>query len=158
MNHIQFNAVETRINQILTDQLISINNKPINLKIFKQMKFFKSQILLSEYIDNVRADRLDEWSMDDLGRCVMKLEDKYKVAFENNSSLKIGDKFFKNLSKGKYAECEIIDIINRISTVNCDCKGVEYWAKCISENYSSGQTFEVAKATVIRGKVIKRSN
>ena len=113
------------------------------------MKFFKSQILLSEYTDNVRADRLDEWSMDDLGRCVMKLE----VAFENNSSLKIGDKFFKNLSKGKYAECEIIDIINRISTVNCDCKGFEYWAKCISGNYAPGQTFEVAKATVIRGRL-----
>ena len=26
MNHIQFNAAETRINQILTDQLISIEN------------------------------------------------------------------------------------------------------------------------------------
>ena len=27
MNHIQFEAVETRINQILTDQITSINNK-----------------------------------------------------------------------------------------------------------------------------------
>jgi len=116
------------------------------------MKFYKSQILLSEYIVNSRADRLDEWSMDNLSNDVHKLEKKYFIAFENETNIKVGDKFLKQLYGNKYAKCEITDVIKRISTFSSDCIGVEYWAKCISGNYI-GQDFEVAKSTIIRGKI-----
>ena len=117
------------------------------------MKFYKSQILLSEYIFNRRTDRLDEWSMDDLSNDVSKLENKYFIAFENETNIKVGDRFSKQLSMDKYAECEIIDVIKRISTSSSNCIGIEYWAKCISGNFAIGQFFEVTKSTIIRGKI-----
>lgn len=65
-------------------------------------------------------------------------------------NIQIGQKFLKQLNKSKYAECEVVDIINRISQKTKKVVGVEYWAKCTSGDYAFGQTFEVAKNTIIR--------
>ncbi len=64
--------------------------------------------------------------------------------------IQIGQIFSKQLNKGKYAECEVVDIVERISQRTKKVVGVEYWAKCTSGNWAVGQTFEVAKSTIIR--------
>lgn len=62
----------------------------------------------------------------------------------------IGTKFKKPLAKGKFANCEVIDIVKRYSTANKKEVGIEYWAK--SSNYFFGKPFEVAKNTILRWK------
>jgi len=69
--------------------------------------------------------------------------------------IQIGDQFTKQLSGGKSCECTIVDIVNRISTATGERIGIEYWAKCTSGNYATGQTFEVAKNTILRSRLTK---
>jgi hypothetical protein len=71
----------------------------------------------------------------------------------NTSEVKIGDKFKKPLNKGKFAECEIVDIVQRISTVTGKVFDVEYWAKSISKEYTTRSSFQVAKTTVFRYRI-----
>ena len=65
--------------------------------------------------------------------------------------IKIGQKFTKQLNKGKSCECEVIDIIQRVSTKTGKVISIEYWAK--SENFSFGKAFEVPKNSILRGKI-----
>lgn len=64
--------------------------------------------------------------------------------------IKIGDKFIKQISKGKSIDCEIVDIITKVSTITGKVIETEYYAK--SNNYAMGQSFEVSKTTVLRGR------
>ena len=64
--------------------------------------------------------------------------------------IKIGQKFTKKLNKGKSCECEVVDIIQRVSTKTGEVIALEYWAK--SETYFFGKWFEVAKNTILLGK------
>lgn len=63
----------------------------------------------------------------------------------------IGLKFRKLVNK-KYIECEVVDVFDiettsrKTGNVN---KRVVYYAK--SDNYGMGQSFEVAKTTILRG-------
>lgn len=63
--------------------------------------------------------------------------------------IQIGLSFAKRLSKGKTCKCEVIDIVERVSTKTGKIIGIEYWAK--SDEYGMGQSFEVAKNTILRG-------
>lgn len=66
--------------------------------------------------------------------------------------IKIGDKFTKQISKGKLIECEVVDIIKRVSTKTGKTINLEYYAK--SNTYAAGQVFEVAKTTILRDRLI----
>ena len=57
--------------------------------------------------------------------------------------IKIGQKFTKQLNKGKYCECEVVDIIQRISTKTGEVIALEYWAK--SETYFFGKWLKFRK-------------
>lgn len=63
--------------------------------------------------------------------------------------INIGQKFSKQLSKGKECDCEVVDIVIRTSTKTKKIIGTEYFAK--SNTYAFGRTFEVSKNTIIRG-------
>ena len=65
--------------------------------------------------------------------------------------IKIGQKFTKQLNKGKSCECEVVDIIQRVSTKTGEVIALEYWAK--SETFFFGRSFEVAKNTILKGKI-----
>ena len=65
--------------------------------------------------------------------------------------IKIGQKFTKQLNKGKFCECEVVDIIQRISTKTGEVVALEYWAK--SETYFFGKWFEVPKNSILKGKL-----
>ena len=65
--------------------------------------------------------------------------------------IKIGQKFTKQLNKGKSCECEVVDIIQRISTKTGEVIALEYWAK--SEDSFFGKAFEVPKNSILRGKL-----
>lgn len=65
--------------------------------------------------------------------------------------IKIGQKFLKQLPKGKMVECELTDIIQRVSTKTGEIISIEYWAK--SENIHFGKSFEVAKNTILRNLI-----
>ena len=65
--------------------------------------------------------------------------------------IKIGQKFTKQLNKGKSCECEVVDIIQRVSTKTGEVIALEYWAK--SETFFIGRSFEVAKNTILKGKI-----
>lgn len=67
------------------------------------------------------------------------------------TEIKIGQKFTKKLNKGKICECEVVDIIQRISIKTGEIIALEYWAK--SENLFFGKSFEVAKNTILLGKL-----
>lgn len=60
--------------------------------------------------------------------------------------IEIGTRFFKQVAKNKVVECEIIDIVQRISTKTGELIGVEYWAR--SDSYAPGLAFEVALSTI----------
>ena len=62
----------------------------------------------------------------------------------------IGDKFKKRVGKSK-VDCEIVDIVNRVSVKKNKIIETEYWA--ISNNFGMGKSFQVAKATVVRGRI-----
>lgn len=64
--------------------------------------------------------------------------------------VEIGTKFFKQIAKNKMIECEIIDIVQRVSTKTGKLIGVEYWAK--SDSYAAGLAFEVALSTINKKK------
>ena len=68
-----------------------------------------------------------------------------------NKEIKIGQKFTKKLNKGKSCECEVVDIIQRVSTKTGEVIALEYWAK--SETFFFGRSFEVAKNTILIGKI-----
>lgn len=114
------------------------------------IRFHKRQWLLSEYISERRADRLDEWSMDDLSKDAAKLEALLIPIFESKDDIKVGDKFIKQISNGKSIGCEIIDIVKKVSTTTGKVVETEYYAK--SGIYALGQSFEVSKTTVLRGR------
>lgn len=67
-----------------------------------------------------------------------------------STEIKIGQKFTKRLNKGKTCECEVVDIIQRISSKTGNIISVEYWAK--SETFNFGRSFETAKNTILKGK------
>ena len=87
------------------------------------LRFTRRELLISEYIENVRADRLD------------------------------GDKFNKRLNKGKTAECEIVDIVKKVSVHTGETFGTEYWAISLSEKYTTSGMFEVSKASILRSRL-----
>lgn len=68
-----------------------------------------------------------------------------------NREIEIGVRFTKQLAKGKTCECELVDIIQRVSTKTDKLISVEYWAK--SESFAFGKSFEVAKNTIIKGLI-----
>jgi len=117
------------------------------------LRFTKRELLISEYIKNVRADRLDEWSMDDLGKMVTKYEQLLVPIFESQEEIKIGDKFNKRLSKGKTAECEIVDVVKKVSVHTGKTFGTEYWAISLSEKYKTSGMFEVSKTSILRSRL-----
>lgn len=63
--------------------------------------------------------------------------------------IEIGVRFTMQLAKGKTCECEVEDIIKRVSTKTGDVISFEYWAK--SESFGLGLSFEVSKNTILRG-------
>ena len=117
------------------------------------LRFHKRKQLISEYIDNVRADRLDEWSMDDLGKMVKKYEELLIPIFESQEEIKIGDKFNKRLNKGKTAECQIVDIVKKVSVQTGKIFGTEYWAISLSDKYTTSGMFEVSKTSILRSRL-----
>ena len=117
------------------------------------LRFHKRKQLISEYIENVRADRLDEWSMDDLCKMVRKYEELLVPIFESVDDVKIGDKFNKRLNKGKTAECEIVDIVKKVSVHTGETFGTEYWAISLSEKYKTSGMFEVSKTSILRSRL-----
>ena len=114
------------------------------------LRFTKRNYLLSEYINERRADRLDEWSMDDLSKYASKYEEIILPIFEAKDIIKIGDTFVKQISSGKSIDCEVVDIVKKISTTTGKIIETEYYAK--SNNYAMGQSFEVSKTTILRGR------
>ena len=100
------------------------------------IRFTKNKFLLSEYINERRADRLDEWSMDDLSNYATKYEDILLRIFEENDSVKIGDKFTKQISGQKNIDCEVVDIVKKVSTTTGKIIETEYYAK--SNSYAMG--------------------
>lgn len=62
----------------------------------------------------------------------------------------IGLRFNKPLNKGKFIECEVVDIVHRISTVTGKIIDIEYYAKSVNGDYFQGKSFEVSKTTIIR--------
>ena len=117
------------------------------------LRFHKRKQLISEYIENVRADRLDEWSMDDLGKMVKKYEELLIPIFESQEEIKIGDKFNKRLDKGKTAECQIVDIVKKVSVHTGKTFGTEYWAISLSDKYTTSGMFEVSKTSILRSRL-----
>ena len=99
MNHIQFNAVETRINQILTDQLISIENmKTTTLKPRIDINEFESILLdLAERL-NDRMDHLDPNISGQVDE-IYQLENIQSFLNEVHSEVFIYD---QDRSRGKY--------------------------------------------------------
>jgi protein-arginine kinase activator protein McsA len=74
-----------------------------------------------------------------------------------NQEVKIGDRFNKQLQHNKTTLCEVVDIIDRISQSQNKHIGREYWAKSIDGKYHQGNAFEVAKTSVIRGRIEQAS-
>ena len=70
-----------------------------------------------------------------------------------DDNIKIGDKFTKQISKGKIIHCEVTDIIKRVSTKTGKTIDVEYYAK--SNSYGMGKSFQVAKTTILRDMLNK---
>ena len=96
MNHIQFEAVETRINQILTDQLISIENmktKPrIDINEFESILLDLAERLNDrmEHLDPNKSGQVDE---------IYQLQSIQSFLNEVHSEVFTYD---QNRSKGKY--------------------------------------------------------
>ena len=96
MNHIQFNAVETRINQILTNQLISIENmetKPgINIDEFETLLWSITKKVNDriELLDPNKSGQVDE---------IYQLENIQSFLNEVNSEFFI---YVQKKAKGKY--------------------------------------------------------
>jgi hypothetical protein len=66
-----------------------------------------------------------------------------------DTQIKIGTNFIKQISKHSKVECEVVDIIQRLSTKSGNIAGIEYWAK--SDKYGMNNSFEVSKTTILRG-------
>jgi len=96
MNHIQFNAVETRINQIISDQLISIENmeaKPrIDINEFESILLDLAERLNDriEHLDPNKSGQVDE---------IYQLQSIQSFLSEVHSEVFTYD---QNRSKGKY--------------------------------------------------------
>lgn len=63
----------------------------------------------------------------------------------------IGDRFYKQLVKGKQVECYVVDFTETKSMTT----GQVIEQKCIakSDNYGMGNSFEIPFATVLRNKI-----
>ena len=68
--------------------------------------------------------------------------------------IQIGDKFRKQLNKSQFIECEVYDIYEVISIsqkTGSTSSRLVYYA--VSKDYYQGKPFDVAKTTIIRGKL-----
>ena len=96
MNHIQFEAVETRINQIISDQLISIENmkaKPridINESEFTEtgaIKISEKQLLFIETLIIDFHDNKENEKHQEQARIYLMEDDPYDESYLNTENL-----------------------------------------------------------------------
>lgn len=65
--------------------------------------------------------------------------------------VKIGDRFYKQLSKGKQVECYVVDFSETKSLTTGKIIEQKCYAK--SDNYAFGESFEIPFTTVLRFKI-----
>ena len=62
----------------------------------------------------------------------------------------VGDKFYKQLEKGKESLCEVVDFVERKSITTGKHISYECYAKSIDGKYVLGRVFETPFTSVIR--------
>lgn len=64
------------------------------------------------------------------------------------NGVKIGDRFYKQLSARKQSLCEVVHFIERKNLVTGKVIEVEVWAKSIDNVYAPGQVWQTSYTTI----------